>query len=216
MSQDLPVPEDCLNPGKDDDCNGMKDDIKDLGAPCTDETAMGACRTGTLQCRPGSAAPVCVGAAPTAEVCDAIDQDCDGNPVNGFDLNSALHCGACNVACLYFETCCNGKCVAPITFYNDPANCGGCGIACGSYQFCCQGHCYNPSWSSYNQPPPDAQCCSQPCASGQTCCGTQCTDLQNDDYHCGSCDNECPSDLWCEGGTCGMGMPKPGPGPGMK
>jgi stigma-specific protein Stig1/putative metal-binding protein len=212
MSQDLPVPEDCLNPGKDDDCDGVKDDIKDLGAPCTDETAKGACRTGTLQCRPGSAAPVCVGAAPTAEVCDAIDQDCDGNPVNGFDLNSAQHCGACDATCAYFQTCCGGKCVLPISFYSDPLNCGGCGIACGSYQFCCEGHCYNPSWSSYNQPPPDANCCQTDCGA-KTCCGAQCVDLQNDDYHCGSCGNECASDLWCEKGTCGMGMPGPG-GPG--
>jgi hypothetical protein len=214
-AQDLPAPEDCANPGKDDDCNGIKDDIKDLGTPCTDETAVGACRTGTLQCRAGSAAPVCVGADATAELCDAIDQDCDGNPVNGFDLGSQLHCGSCDVSCLYFQTCCGGKCVLPISFLSDPLNCGGCGIACGSYQFCCQGHCYNPSWSSYNQPPPDAQCCQTPCATGTTCCGTQCIDLQNDDYHCGSCDNECPADLWCEKGTCGMGMPGPG-GPGGK
>jgi hypothetical protein len=102
----------------------------------------------------------------------------------------------------------------PVSFYSDPFNCGGCGIVCGSYQFCCQGHCYDPSWSSYNQPPPDAMCCMQDCSSmGKTCCGTQCIDLQNDDYHCGTCDNECPAQLWCVGGVCGMGMmPPPGPG----
>ena len=152
-SQSLPVPEDCANQGTDDDCNGVVDDMKDLGTPCTDATKMGACRAGTLQCRPGSAAPVCVGADPTTELCDAVDQDCDGNPVNGFDLNSQEHCGSCDVGCSRYQACCGGKCVSPISFSSDPANCGGCGVACGSYQFCCQGHCYNPSWSGYNQPP---------------------------------------------------------------
>ena len=73
---------------------------------------MGACRVGTLQCRAGSAAPVCVGAAPTAEQCDAVDQDCDGNPVNGFDLEQPTALRLVRVSCLYFQTCCGGKCVS--------------------------------------------------------------------------------------------------------
>jgi Notch-like protein len=203
-SQSLPVPEDCANQGTDDDCNGVVDDVKDLETDCTDTTALGVCRVGTLQCRPGSAAPVCVGSDPTAELCDAIDQDCDGSPVNGFDLNSNQRCGACNVKCTLGQECCGGKCVSPMSFNSDPANCGGCGMACGSYQICCQGNCYNPSWSSYNQPPPDVSCCAQNCGPMQQCCGSKCIDVKNDDYNCGQCGHECPADLWCVHGMCGQ------------
>jgi hypothetical protein len=203
MSQSLPVPEDCANQGADDDCNGVVDDVKDLSMPCTDTTKQGACRVGTWQCRPGSAAPICVGSDPTAERCDAVDQDCDGNPVNGFNLNSPQRCGSCDVSCFASQTCCGGKCVSPASFSSDPLNCGACGAACGSYQMCCQGHCYNPSWSSYNQPPPNASCCTQNCGN-MTCCGMSCIDLNNDDYNCGACGHECSADSWCTGGRCGQ------------
>ena len=202
-SQSLPVPEDCSNQGKDDDCNGIMDDVKDLDTECSDPTKLGTCRVGTLQCRPGSAAPTCVAGEGTPEQCDAIDQDCDGNPVNGFDLDSSLTCGACDVSCSRFETCCGGTCVSPISFLSDALNCGFCGRACGSYQFCCEGHCYNPSWSMYDQPPADVSCCTQDCGNDD-CCGSRCIDLDNDDYNCGECGHVCPSELWCVDGECGM------------
>ena len=37
---------------------------------------------------------------PSPEQCDDIDHDCDGDPMNGFDLESnPAHCGVCNKAC---------------------------------------------------------------------------------------------------------------------
>jgi hypothetical protein len=89
------VPEACN--GQDDDCDGNFDEGIVLGTCGT--TATGECELGELQCVGGG--PVCVGAVgPTFELCDALDQDCDGNDTNGFDLtNDAQNCGGCGDAC---------------------------------------------------------------------------------------------------------------------
>lgn len=200
--QNLPASETCANEGRDDDCNGVVDDVQGLGTACTDTTARGECRNGTLQCVPGNSVPACVGGAPTGELCDAVDQDCDGNPVNGFDLNSNSRCGACDVACADGEVCCDGECMASEVLQQSELHCGACGITCGSFQYCCEGNCYNPTWSSWNQPPPEAACCAEDCGA-LTCCGAQCVDLQSDLAHCGACGNACGAETKaCRNGAC--------------
>ncbi|MDB4967570.1 MAG: Tryptophan synthase alpha chain [Myxococcales bacterium] len=74
--------------GSDDDCNFLVDDNPtdgDLGSPCGDAcpgglvaNCVGACSAGTKQCQSG--AKLCVGSTgPTTEVCDHIDNDCNGS-----------------------------------------------------------------------------------------------------------------------------------------
>lgn len=89
-------PETCN--GRDDDCDGTFDEGIALGT-CSGTTDVGECVAGSLMCVGG--VPQCVGdVGPTFELCDALDQDCDGNPTNGYDLMSdPRNCGSCDNIC---------------------------------------------------------------------------------------------------------------------
>lgn len=96
--------------GIDNDCNGTIDDaVAGLNEPCL--AGAGQCgNTGITVCDPSDAyaTPIC-DAEPdlslaTPEVCDNIDNDCDGVVDNGFiDANGIYfmpeHCGACGNNC---------------------------------------------------------------------------------------------------------------------
>jgi hypothetical protein len=70
-----PAPERCN--GLDDDCNGAEDDAPaDAGQPCN-SGAKGVCAAGTFLCSGGGL--ICApDAAPSAEACNGLDDDCDG------------------------------------------------------------------------------------------------------------------------------------------
>jgi hypothetical protein len=208
QSQVLPRPETCANPGVDDDCNGVKDDVSGLGNPCIDNTQKGICRDGTTSCAGGNPLPVCVTMQPQQELCDTIDQDCDGNPIDGFDLSSdSQNCGQCGNACAKDQTCCGGTCLSLLDMQTDLKNCGACGNVCGAGQYCCQAKCLNgPSVRPIGGF--DALCkCSQDCGD-KSCCVTQCVDMLNDQHNCGGCANDCTVNgsvkAVCCNGVCAM------------
>ena len=111
--------ETCNN--RDDDCDGNFDEgITGLGScvagadgPAEGDT--GECVLGTRACMGGVV--VCQGAVfPAFEQCDAsgLDQDCNGQPSNGYNLNTdPQNCGACGMVCNLdnsFEGCAGGAC----------------------------------------------------------------------------------------------------------
>src|SRR5206468_2511887 len=63
-----PVPEDCNS--KDDDCNGVVDDMG------TSTCGVGACQVTVDNCTNGQA-NVCTPKNPSVEICDGLDNDCD-------------------------------------------------------------------------------------------------------------------------------------------
>jgi hypothetical protein len=194
--QTLPSAETCQNPDEDNDCNGVEDDVPGRGQPCIASSEQGECRNGTLECTDASE-PECVAGEANDEICDELDQDCDGDPINGFDLNtSELHCGGCNRECSSSDTCCNGTCVDPDDFQKDEENCGACGISCGAGRYCCQGECLSATG------PMNPECmCASDCGD-KACCGDNCRNLETDKSNCGACGRKCGRDEDCVSGTC--------------
>jgi hypothetical protein len=86
--------------GLDNDCDGSTDEGSLGGGACGSN--IGACRAGALTCVAG--ALTCVGGVgPTAEVCNGVDDDCDGRVDDEVPTGGA--CGACGGGVL---TCVGG------------------------------------------------------------------------------------------------------------
>ena len=84
--------------GVDDDCNGKVDDVPGSGVACcpSGKCGVGVCKAGTQQCSGGGL--LCVGAVgPSAEICDGVDNDCNGktDDVAGVGQACAAPMGSC-------------------------------------------------------------------------------------------------------------------------
>jgi hypothetical protein len=77
----------------DDNCDGLTDNILGLGEVCTKETQIDGntliCR-GRLICNSTQAQPICTAQEPTAEKCNFLDDDCDGNTDEGFETRDQV------------------------------------------------------------------------------------------------------------------------------
>ena len=81
--------------GLDNDCDGVEDEGLGVGAPCGDDT--GECSPGVNICRGGMV--VCEGATMSGtEVCNLLDDDCDGVIDEGLPLGEA--CGSDEGLCM--------------------------------------------------------------------------------------------------------------------
>jgi hypothetical protein len=127
----VPSPELCN--GLDDDCNGLVDDGVVVPATSCTTTLPGICSAGALTCSMGALA--CAQTVrPTPEVCNGLDDNCEGHVDEG---------GVCGTGgtCVAPAVRCDGNCV---TFANDAANCGSCGHPCATGQLCNGGVCVTP------------------------------------------------------------------------
>lgn len=78
----------------DDNCNGTTDEGFDVGSSCS--AGVGVCaRTGAKVCSPDGKATVCnaTPGAPTAELCNNLDDNCNGTVDDGFTLGTTCSVG---------------------------------------------------------------------------------------------------------------------------
>ncbi len=137
-----------------------------------------------------------------AEVCDGVDNDCDG--ITDEVLDPTMRTG-----------CAEGS---PIDFFgSDFLNCGGCRLACDPDEAdqCVMGVCDCQSEAGTggciailtmrNGSAPVRPVCDAACGG--------CADLDSDPNNCGGCGNRCGDDETCMGGVCRCGStaaPSPG------
>ena len=168
-----PVSERC--DGLDNNCDGRVDDGFNLGGAC--RSGLGPCAVaGQLVCRPDGAAAQCnsVPLPPQPEVCDNLDNDCDGSIDEDFpDLSGpcdssadadlcTLGAYACDLAtgeqtcvgdiptpelCDYRDNDCDGTSDNGFDLESDENNCGTCGGVCAApFGTCLRAVCYRQYW----------------------------------------------------------------------
>ena len=171
--------------GLDDDCDGQIDeDFPSLGQGC-DDGQIGLCRgTGTYQCRPDGSGVQCVitspGQAPTDEVCNGIDDNCNGQIDEG--LNCVPPCVPTGPeVCDGLDNDCDGA-----VDEEDPL----LGRPCGEEE----GQCEPGSWL---------------CAGGQLICvgaveaiPEMCNGVDDDCDGAIDDDAPCPANSYCIEGAC--------------
>ena len=195
------------------------------GATCTTSNK-GICALGVTHCTSGTLACQQLYQS-TTEVCNGLDDDCDGAIDNGATCGGGLVCwnGACVPHCQQSEFPCanndqcdavSGLCIDPsCTGVTCPAEqickkgtCGAAcdGITCPHGEVCRLGNCLDP-------------CAAVTCTSGMVCSqgfcvpgcascdGLQCASPLGCDAKSGqcvdpSCANACPQGTWCNKGAC--------------
>jgi hypothetical protein len=197
-----PLEETCDNPDVDNDCDGLggegsgPGDVDTLGDPCEGGGA-GACAAGVIACDGPTLA--CDPVDPVAEACNALDDNCDGDPDDGFDCvrNASV---SCTTSCGSTGTgVCTSECEIPAVGCTPPAeSCNGddddCDGDADDTFACVQGEagvaCNNQCGVA------GETTCSENCTLGACCAGAEVCGNGCDDDCANGPDDGCPAVLY--------------------
>ena len=211
--------------GLDDDCDGLTDEEVVAGGVCPPEavtngwvtTGTSICRVGTLSCE-GAAGLVCTGTIvrPQVEVCDGIDNDCDGDvdeelygPCGGCigagctadpgEGECRVGVGSCNPATStalnpdYTLNCQNAQGPVQEVCDGKDNDCDGLVDALDPTMTSVSGDCYPNGLSGCTQTSPGVYACVGNCAAGTSACTSgrvQCTGYVDPESEGSVCDDE--------------------------
>ena len=208
--------------GLDDDCDGAIDEgDPEVGKACG-VSDVAPCKLGTQVCVAG--AIVCEGNTdPTTEVCNGVDDNCDGSADENAPCPTSDSCvqGGCRVPCNDGEFACPGglECVTvPAGKFCVPSPCAHCtdkeicdndtcvdpcaGVTCPTEQECRFGSCVDcnvlgcPSGEVCSA----STCIANPCANVD--CASGCTGALGCSCNDGACVANCDSSLCPTGTAC--------------
>ena len=193
----LPEDETCTNPGVDDDCDGVVDNILTLGVSCKDNDLHGECVDGTVFCV-GDTLTCVPDRQPVDESCmttgsDTGDDDCDGFIDNIVGLNEP--CIVTSFASNPIWGVCQG---GTWSCHDDELVCvpgATSGEVCNDEDDNCDNAVDNDVDTTEDQSHCGA--CDNACPDGADtsaadCCDSHCVDKGDDPLHCGACGNICP------------------------
>ncbi|MEZ4302337.1 MAG: MopE-related protein [Polyangiaceae bacterium] len=115
--------------GLDNDCDGTADNGNPEGGDACDTGQLGICQAGTLNCI-GGQVQCTPNAQAAAEVCNGIDDNCDGQADEGAP-GAGQPCGCANqgtTACTNGQIVCNG---GPVTYFTEDFSDNGAGWTVG-------------------------------------------------------------------------------------